>query len=61
MHVYSYGRRSASADFSPTQARKAWDALRDFIVEEHRDIRNNEPNSPRVRPTLATSIGMVLR
>jgi hypothetical protein len=38
-----------------------WIGIRDAIDVERRVIENRQPDSPRVRPTLATSIGMVLR
>jgi hypothetical protein len=39
---------------------EAWARLREEISSEHKSIETNDPGSPRIKPTLAASIGFVV-
>ena len=54
-------RRQATPRPPKNKVVEFWIGIRDAIDVERRVIENRQPDSPRVRPTLATSIGMVLR
>ena len=34
--------------------------IRDEVASEHRSLETHDPSSPRIRPTLATSVGFVV-
>jgi hypothetical protein len=60
----TYNWLPARQQASPRPSKKAfefWTSIRDALAVEHRVIESLDPSSPRIRPTLATSIGMVLR
>jgi hypothetical protein len=61
MNIYAYGRSAASAAERQNPRQKLWDVLRDKVGAEHRGLETSDPTSPRIKPTLATAIGWVLR
>lgn len=53
-------RRHTAQDTTKIRSAEAWDRIRDAVRREHRLIAALDPRSPRIRPTLALSIGVVL-
>jgi hypothetical protein len=54
-------RRQAPSRTSAQRLAEAWARLREQISDEHKSVKTLDPSSPRVKPSLAVSIGMVLR
>jgi hypothetical protein len=53
-------RRQADKRTSAQRLAEAWAKLREQIADEHKSLRTHNSGSPRVKPTLATSIGFVV-
>jgi hypothetical protein len=62
MHVYLYGHDASSVKtVAPSPRQRRWNKVRELLAAEKRGLETSEPDSPRVKPTLASSIGVVLR
>jgi hypothetical protein len=60
MYVYSYGTGASSVDKVTPQQRQ-WNKVRELLAAERRGLETSAPDSPRIKPSLAVSVGWVLR
>jgi hypothetical protein len=60
--VRRFNQVDRRADHPPPDTgprREAWHALRDKVAAEHRGLESSDPQSPRIKVSLATAIGWV--
>jgi hypothetical protein len=60
---FGHNRRSV-VGYRPPQPQpyeRGWERIKDLISAERRDLKTSDPASPRLKPTLAVSVGWIVR
>jgi len=67
VHIYLYGLAPSSPTRQSKQRRRRrftaqqWSSISGAVERQHAALAKANPSSPRIKPTLATTIGWVLR